>query len=385
MKRWVTGLSVVSACILATAGTVTAQSPGTGPTITQVATGLDSPRGVAVTADGTLYVAEAGKGGTDPCIEHPELGHLCFGATAGISKVSGGTATRVVDGLMSALDTSGETFGASDVIVAKDGTLWYLIGGPAAGAADTRAKITGGEGIGQLYKVGADGKSVSVADLAAFESANNPDAAQPGNALPDSNANGLVATDSGVAIADAGANDLLLVDGDGKISVAAVFPVVFQPAPPDPSASAAPGASPQMVPMDPVPTSVAVGPDGAYFVGQLTGFPFPAGGASVFRVVPGEAPTKYASGFTNIIDVAFGGDGSLYVLEIAHDGLLASAPGTPPQGGLWRVPPGGGTPELLVSQGLVMPGGMAVAADGTIYVSTCAVCPGVGSIVSVKP
>jgi hypothetical protein len=385
MRRWATGLSILSVSILVTAGPVGAQSPGAGPVITQVVTGLDSPRGVAVTADGTLYVAESGKGGTHSCIEHPELLHLCFGATSGISKVTGGTANRVVDGLMSGIDGTGETFGASDVIVGDDGTLWYLIGGPAAGAADTRAMITGGEGIGQLYKVGADGKSVSVADLAAFETANNPDADQPGNATPDSNANGLVASAAGVAVAEAGANDLLLVDGDGKISVAAVFPVVFMPPPADPTASAAPGASPQMIPMDPVPTSVAVGPDGAYYVGQLTGYPFPAGGASVFRVVPGEAPKPYASGFTNIIDVAFGGDGSLYVLEIAHDGLLASPPGTQPQGGLWKVPPGGGTPELLVSQGLVMPGGMAIATDGTIYISTCAVCPGTGSIVSIKP
>jgi hypothetical protein len=37
--------------------------------------------------------------------------------------------------------------------------------------------------------------------------------------------------------------------------------------------------------MQAVPTSVAVAPDGAYYVGQLTGFPFPVGGARVFRVV----------------------------------------------------------------------------------------------------
>ena len=75
------------------------------------------------------------------------------------------------------------------------------------------------------------------------------------------------------------------------------------------------------------------------------------------------------------MDVAFGPDGTLYVLEIAHDGLLSADPAAgPPQGGLWKVPAGGGTPELIVSEGLVMPGGMAVAEDGTLFVSTCAVC-----------
>ena len=138
--------------------------------------------------------------------------------------------------------------------------------------------------------------------------------------------------------------------------------------------------------MDPVPTSVAVGPDGAYYVGQLTGFPFPPGGASVFRVSPEGEVTTYASGFTNVIDVAFGPDGTLYVLEIARDGLLAADPAAgPPAGGLWKVPPDGGTPERIEVEGLVMPGGMAVADDGTIYISTCAVCPDAGSIVSLTP
>ena len=44
-------------------------------------------------------------------------------------------------------------------------------------------------------------------------------------------------------------------------------------------------------------------------------------------------------------------------------------------GGLWKVPAGGGTPELI-TDALPMPGGVAVGADGTVYVTTCAVCPG---------
>lgn len=137
--------------------------------------------------------------------------------------------------------------------------------------------------------------------------------------------------------------------------------------------------------MDPVPTSVTIGPDDAFYVGQLTGFPFPAGGASVFRVVPGEEPTTYATGFTNIVDLAFASDGTLYVLGIAHDGLLAAPPGQPPSGGLWKVAPGGGTPEDITPEGLLMPGGIAIADDDTIYITTCAVCPDMGGVVSLAP
>ena len=54
-------------------------------------------------------------------------------------------------------------------------------------------------------------------------------------------------------------------------------------------------------------------------------------------------------------------------------------------GGLWAVPAGGGSSELITANGLVMPGGLAVDDDGILYVSTCSVCPGGGGIVSVKP
>ena len=86
-----------------------------------------------------------------------------------------------------------------------------------------------------------------------------------------------------------------------------------------------------------LPTSVAVGPDGAYYVGELTGAPFATGAARVYRVVRGQDPEVYLEGFTTIIDLAFGPDGSLYVLQ--H----SSAGGPPPPfaapGSLVRVAP----------------------------------------------
>jgi hypothetical protein len=365
-----------------------------GPAVTQVVGGLDSPRGLAVATDGTIYVAEAGSGGTEPCLENPELGTVCFGATGGISAIKDGTATRVVDGLASGGTATGEFLGPSGVAVGADGTVWFTVGGPAVGAAGTRDSIPdgAGAGLGQLYRIAADGSAESVADLAAFETSDNPDADQPGNAEPDSNLWNVAASDAGAVVTDAGGNDVLLVAPDGTISVLAVLPVTMMAAPPDPAASPDPNASPAMVPMDPVPTGVAVDADGTAYVGQLTGFPFPVGGASVFRVVAGQEPTVYASGFTNVVGVAFGPDGTLYVLEIAHDGLLAAFaamsqdPTALPQGALWRVPAGGGDPELITAEGLPFPGGLAVGADGTVYVSTCASCPpDAGAVVSLTP
>ena len=159
-------LPIMVTSILALAAPAAAQSPaasgGAPPPLpplpdgwTQVTAGLDAPRGLTVTADGVIYVAESGKGGDAGCIEQPELGHMCFGPSGAIAKIEGGAATRVVEGLPSGITDTGETLGPSGVAVASDGTIWYTVGGPGVGAADLRATITGGEGIGQLYKVGA--------------------------------------------------------------------------------------------------------------------------------------------------------------------------------------------------------------------------------------
>jgi hypothetical protein len=343
--------------------------------------GLDAPRGLTFGPDGVLYVAEAGKGGPDACVLHVELAPeepgICYGATGGISAIADGQATRIIDGLSSGVTPTGEVLGASDVAVDAMGTVWFTVG--LGGSGEYRENIPDGFGEDQgfLFKGDGEGGYAKVADLVAYEVENNPDADQPGNAEPDSNVNSVLVSDHGTAVADAGGNSLVLVGADGALSLGAVWPVVMTTFPPD---------SEDMIPVDAVPTSVVMGPDSVYYVGQLTGFPFTPGAASVYRVAPGEDPAVYASGFTNIIDLAFDPDGALYVLEIAHFGLLTPPPeGSPPIGGLWRVPAGGGDPELL-SDSLAMPGGMAINDAGVVHISTCASCPpGAGGIVSFTP
>jgi hypothetical protein len=101
------------------------------------------------------------------------------------------------------------------------------------------------------------------------------------------------------------------------------------------------------------------------------------------RVVPGEDPTVYATGFTNVLDVDFGPDGTLYVLEMSHAGLLSGDL----TGALWAVPPGGGTPTAVVldEPAFFAPGGMDIADDGSIYVSLCTVCVDGGQLVRLEP
>jgi sugar lactone lactonase YvrE len=127
-----------------------------------------------------------------------------------------------------------------------------------------------------------------------------------------------------------------------------------------------------------VPTGLALGPDGAYYVGQLTGGPFTTGVAKVFRVPSeGGEPQVYADGFTNIIDIAFGPDGSLYVLQIANP--------IPNFGGaaLIRIAPDGARTPINVP--LFAPGGIAIAKDGTIYVTNNSISAAGGEVLRIRP
>ena len=128
--------------------------------------------------------------------------------------------------------------------------------------------------------------------------------------------------------------------------------------------------------MQAVPTAAVKGPDGAWYVSQLTGFPFPAGGARIFRVVPGHRPTVYATGLTNVIDLAWGPDRMLYVLEIAKNGLLSGDQ----TGALLRVNRRG--PHRVVAPGPARSGRRGDPRQ-VAYVTNCSICTGTGSVVRV--
>jgi len=348
---------------------------------TTVVSGLDSPRSLAWGPDGTLYVAEAGAGG-DQCMETPR-GNACVGMTSGISAIKDGKATKVVSGLVSVATGSGpesEILGTADVSVDKDGTIYFPT--PLGGSPDFRATLPEpvAAEMGRIWKQTSDGTLTEVADIAAFEAANNPDQKDPGSEV-DSDPNSVAVTpDGSLLVADAGGNDLLMVAPDGTVTLGAVFPATMVVAPPDPTKSPDPNASPAMMPMQSVPTNVILGPDGAAYVSQLTGFPFPAGQAVIWRVEKGKDPTVYATGLTNVMDIAFGPDGTLYAVEFSKNGITSGDP----TGALMSIPAGGGAAKEIASAGLIAPGGVAVDPNGVIYVTNGSVMPGGGSIVTLN-
>ncbi|GAB1640148.1 ScyD/ScyE family protein [Krasilnikovia sp. MM14-A1259] len=366
--RWLTVL-VAAATVVGAAGPALAapRSPGApAPRIDVIATGLDNPRGLTLGPGGLILVTEAGRAGVGPCVPGPEGADFCLSATGAVTAIQHGRQWRIATGLPSlGTRNASEVLGPHDVALTSAGALVTL--GLGTDPARRASLGTAGALTGTVVRLTRYGPR-RFADLAAFEAANNPDQGQPGTG-PDSNPYGLApAPGGGVVATDAGGNDLLRIDRKGHISTLAVFPV-----------RPTPGPGGAVIPMHFVPTTVVRGPDGAWYVGQLTGFPFPVGGAKVWRVVPGHAPTVYADGFTNIIDIAFDRRGRLIVLEITKNGLLSGNPA----GALIRVERNGARTELA-SAGLITPTSVAVGADGSFYVSNKGTLAGVGEVLRIR-
>ncbi len=335
--------------------------------ISIVMSGLDNPRGLAFGPDGGLYVAEAGRGGTGPSIVLPPNETVSYGTSGAVSRLLGGVQERVLTGLPSlALDGGARARGLHDIGFSASGEAFGVIGW--GGNPALRANLgAAGDGFARLVRLPlAGGGTVDIANIGDYELSANPD-----SGAFDTNPYGLLVTPAGgFVVADAGGNDVLGVTAVGAISTLSVLPPRPNPLPFGPPMFQA------------VPTSVALGPDGAYYIGQLTGGPFVPGAANVFRYDPitGERTVAY-SGFTNIIDLTFGADGSLYVLEISRDGL--AAPTGPVPGALLRIDPATGIRTTIASDGLNFPGGVVAGPDGALYVSNFGVSAGGGQVLRI--
>ena len=344
---------------------------GGASNVTIVAAGLDNPRGLAFDARGALYVAEAGRGGNGPCILTSAGVDECLGSTGAITRVWRGKQVRLVDGLPSIaapeLD-GGNAIGPSDITF--QGSRAYVTIGLAAEPTLRDDLGSGGAAMGRLFGMTPQGKMRELADVAPFELATNPD-----GDVVDTNPHAVIFSRGARIIADAGGNSLLRAASSGHITTLAVFPTGLAEAPP--FLGLPPGTR---IPYHSVPTSVVEGPDGAYYVGELTGFPFPVGGAKIWRVPRGGGdPEVFSTGFTHIIDLAFGKDGSLYVLQIATDSLFIAPPSP---GALIRVAPNG-TRTMLAQEELSFPTGLAIGPDGDLYVSNNGGSPGIGEVVRI--
>jgi hypothetical protein len=365
--------------------------------------GLDSPRGLAFGPEGGLYVTEAGHGAgvvespaTDPrCFAGPLGGTQCYGATGAISRLWRGEQTRVATGFPSwAMPNGIRGTGPTDISLAH-GT-YVTIGFENDPTRRTDVPLIPElAGFASFVHVAASGKWRVTADIGAYEEANNPDGRLTDDGRPhlDTNPYGLVAYPGGHLMTDAGANALYRVRADGEISVVAVFQSRGS-TPPRPSFAPVDARNFATI-ADAVPTSVVLGPDGAYYVSELTGVPFVDTRANIYRVVPADEPQMFLiadaclTGFKMILDMAFDREGNLYVLQHATGVVQAMGPGV-----LIRVTPDNGQPNTCaqyqagtrttVLGGLSRPTSVVVGPDGAIYVTNNGTSFGGGEVLRIE-
>lgn len=331
MKATLPIATIATVVLLGLAATVVTAQPA--PPGTPLAAGLANPRGLSADGDAIL-VAELGSG---------QITRI--GADGSTTVVASGLPTTV---FFSAETGTDEVAGPSSAIAVPGGYVVTVSEGPEAS-------------MQSVYFVAEGSNSPTLmVDLGAYEQANNTDGDVDlaGNPELLSNPYEIIEYQDGFLVSNSGANAVLHIAADGSVTPFAIFPNRENPL--------FPGVGGPT--MDQVPTGLTIGPDGAVYVGTLTGFPFPAGAARVYRLADlnddGDAldegeTTVFVEGLTAVTDVAFDGNGDLLVTQFSTN-MLAQAPGS-----VVRV--SGGNIET-VAGGLITPTALLVR-DGRIIVS----------------
>lgn len=326
--------------------------------------GLTSPQGLFVDADGTLWAIDAGLGG-DEAIDsiNPNNFEIVpgqFGYTSQIVRLAADGEPEVVANLPSVF-AADESIGGARVTVV-DGVVYATVGA---------WQINQGEEVttplfGTVVRID-EGEATAVADLWAYELANNPD--ETGNI--ESHPYGIIGGNNGLLfIADAAANALFSVDpATGEVQTIASF-------------EGLPGVFPSQfrngeLLTDPVPTNVVANEDGSFYVSFLSGAPFVPGSAKVVRVSADGEVSDFATGLTMVVDLTRGPDGNLYAVQF---GMFTQQGPVPNSGAVIRIFEDGTWEPVIV--GLPFATAIAVDGDGNGYVAINGVTiPSAGAVV----
>lgn len=334
--RLVPALAIV-ALLIGAGPLALAQTPPAGAeTANVVLDGLTNPRGFAWGADGTLYLALAGHGGTVAATEAGAPFPLLIGTTASVIAITDGCPRTLVDGLPSYLWTDkGWVWGAMDVVT-MDGDLYVLSGGGELGI-DQPVEPNA------IWRINDDGTRTMVADLSSWL-INNPVAFVPPDYDPNGSLFDLEAGDGALWVSEAVGGRVLKVGLDGTVTLFA-----------------------DLSEQHPVPTGIALAPDGGVYVGFETAAPFTDGQSRIVHIAADGTQTDVVTGLTMVTDITTGADGSLYVLEMSTGNGDTEPFVRPASGRLLHQLKDGGVEA--VADGLDFPVDLGFAPNGDLYVT----------------
>ncbi len=311
--------------------------------------------GGGVHADGPITVA-SGFNGAQGVLVAPDNGVWVIDANA-VTRVAGDGSKTVMASLPTTASPEGGEVGGSRLVLFNATMI------ATNGQWDVNANRQGDPpvGVAAVLKIENGGWS-TLADMWAYEKANNPDGKQL-----DSHPYGMtIGSDGMLYVADAGANALLKVNpGNGQVAWVATLPGVTN------SSGLGPPVS------EPVPTGVVRDADGSFYVSYLPGFPFTPGASKIVRIAADGALSDYATGLTSTTDLRRGPDGELYAVQFAIFGQQGPAPNS---GALVRIRPGTGSQVVISALNYPTSVDFNAAGDAILTVGGVG-APGSGAVV----